>query len=313
MSGFTMFPEWLRAQKPEPAEVVAYLALAAFGTFNPSTGSYHECRPSIPTLAEETGLSENTLRKAIRSLLQRGALLAGGKRYDEKGGQLPTVYRVVFGVVTPPQNLNQGGADPEGGPVQADTPGGVPKSEGNQEPPTNNPTPKPSASPRGSRLPEGWMPGQHLVDWCAAELVPGGRWSEHTRDFVRRQTGKFADYWRAAPGQRGVKKDWDATWRNWMRTAFERDFRPANAPISGPPAGAFPTTAERNAAQRDRQMAQAKRAQDLMDQQGLDAREAYKRAGEEIAQNGMRTSTQTGYIDGVVIESGQKEVTGNAA
>jgi hypothetical protein len=27
----------------------------------------------------------------------------------------------------------------------------------------------------------------------------------------------FADYWRAQPGQKGVKADWLATWRNWVR------------------------------------------------------------------------------------------------
>jgi phage terminase Nu1 subunit (DNA packaging protein) len=27
----------------------------------------------------------------------------------------------------------------------------------------------------------------------------------------------FVDYWIAQPGQKGVKTDWDATWRNWMR------------------------------------------------------------------------------------------------
>lgn len=29
--------------------------------------------------------------------------------------------------------------------------------------------------------------------------------------------GEFRDYWIALPGQRGVKLDWDATWRNWVR------------------------------------------------------------------------------------------------
>jgi hypothetical protein len=27
----------------------------------------------------------------------------------------------------------------------------------------------------------------------------------------------FVDYWIAQPGQKGVKSDWEATWRNWMR------------------------------------------------------------------------------------------------
>jgi hypothetical protein len=43
----------------------------------------------------------------------------------------------------------------------------------------------------------------------------------------------FRDYWIAQPGQRGVKLDWDATWRNWIRRSSpakpgkpkERDLR----------------------------------------------------------------------------------------
>ncbi len=32
---------------------------------------------------------------------------------------------------------------------------------------------------------------------------------------------KFRDYWTAQPGQKGVKTDWSATWRNWARRAVE--------------------------------------------------------------------------------------------
>ena len=37
----------------------------------------------------------------------------------------------------------------------------------------------------------------------------------------RRQTDLFVDYWRAAPGQKGVKADWVSTWRNWIRRAAD--------------------------------------------------------------------------------------------
>lgn len=302
MSGFTMFPEWLRAQKPEPAEVVAYLALAAFGTFNPSTGKYDECRPSIPTLADETGLSENTLRKAIRSLLGRGALEAGGKRYDERGGQLPTIYRVVFGVVTPPQNLNQGGADSEVAPVQPDTPGGVPKSEGNQEPSTKNPnTKKPSASPRGTRLPEDWMPSEKTRQWCADEL-PAELYARAGVELT-----KFRNYWCAKTGKDATKVDWERTFQNWMINARDRY---GTAPVSGPPASVhrFPSAGERNAQYADQQMSKARRAQELIDG-GMNSREAYKRAAEEIAQISVQGGSPIGYINGEVIDNGQREVT----
>jgi hypothetical protein len=55
---------------------------------------------------------------------------------------------------------------------------------------------------RGTRLSPDWMPSEHL---------------EETHELE-----KFRDYWIAQPGQRGVKTDWDATWRNWVRRAAER-------------------------------------------------------------------------------------------
>ncbi|MEP0149991.1 hypothetical protein [Roseibium sp.] len=37
------------------------------------------------------------------------------------------------------------------------------------------------------------------------------------------QAAKFLDYWRSKPGQAGVKLDWLATWRNWIRSEIERN------------------------------------------------------------------------------------------
>jgi hypothetical protein len=34
---------------------------------------------------------------------------------------------------------------------------------------------------------------------------------------VRQVAEQFKDYWIAQAGQKGVKLDWDATWRNWVR------------------------------------------------------------------------------------------------
>lgn len=40
------------------------------------------------------------------------------------------------------------------------------------------------------------------------------RWpAEH----VRLVAEKFRDHWLSASGQKGVKLDWEATWRNWVR------------------------------------------------------------------------------------------------
>lgn len=42
--------------------------------------------------------------------------------------------------------------------------------------------------------------------------------------------GRFVDYWTARAGAGGLKLDWDATWRNWCRSARDRGgSKPASA------------------------------------------------------------------------------------
>jgi len=65
---------------------------------------------------------------------------------------------------------------------------------------------------RGARLSAEFVPSEKARATILAECP---------RLDLRREHAKFADYYAAAPGQRGVKLDWDATWRNWMRKATE--------------------------------------------------------------------------------------------
>ncbi len=63
-------------------------------------------------------------------------------------------------------------------------------------------------SPRGSRLLLHEMPDDYR-GFCRKErpdLDPESTWK------------RFHDYWSAAPGKGGVKLDWLATWRNWVRS-----------------------------------------------------------------------------------------------
>lgn len=75
------------------------------------------------------------------------------------------------------------------------------------------------ARKRASRLPENWIPDGD------GESYARGLGLDPDRVLIR-----FRDHWRAAPGQRGVKADWKATWRTWCRTAAERaqDTAPTN-------------------------------------------------------------------------------------
>lgn len=66
---------------------------------------------------------------------------------------------------------------------------------------------------RGTRLPEDFAVTPEMRKW-AEENVP--------QLAGARETEKFVNHFRSAPGQKGVKLDWVATWRNWMLTAAER-------------------------------------------------------------------------------------------
>ena len=55
------------------------------------------------------------------------------------------------------------------------------------------------------KLPKSW--GQWAVD------------QGHTVKWIKSEADKFKDHFLAAPGQKGVKLDWLATWRNWTRNA----------------------------------------------------------------------------------------------
>ena len=64
---------------------------------------------------------------------------------------------------------------------------------------------------RGTRLPENWEPGSDGREFALSLGIGGLAFHD--------QASRFVDYWRAQPGQKGVKADWSATWRNWIRRA----------------------------------------------------------------------------------------------
>ena len=71
----------------------------------------------------------------------------------------------------------------------------------------------------GSRLAQDWV---LLKTW--------GEWAQKERPDidVRKVAEQFKDHWIAQPGQRGVKLDWQATWRNWVRNTNIPKIKPAD-------------------------------------------------------------------------------------
>jgi uncharacterized protein YdaU (DUF1376 family) len=86
-------------------------------------------------------------------------------------------------------------------------PNATPIATINQEPITTNHKPI-KENKRGSRLAQDWFLSKSMGDWATQERPDLD---------VRQVAEQFKDYWVAQAGQKGVKLDWDATWRNWVR------------------------------------------------------------------------------------------------
>lgn len=63
-------------------------------------------------------------------------------------------------------------------------------------------------SKKGSRMFHGWYPSKDTIAKMQAEFPDMNFQAVHD---------VFTDYWVAVPGQKGLKLDWEATWRNWVR------------------------------------------------------------------------------------------------
>lgn len=72
---------------------------------------------------------------------------------------------------------------------------------------------------RGSRLPSEWFVPKEMAEWASKERPDLDVY------YVAMQ---FKDYWIAQAGQKGVKLDWDATWRNWVRNTKPTKQNPAD-------------------------------------------------------------------------------------
>jgi hypothetical protein len=80
-----------------------------------------------------------------------------------------------------------------------------------------------SKKARGSRLSADWFLPMDWGQWAVSEGM--------TEADIRAESEKFKDYWMARAGPTAAKLDWQATWRNWVRTALER--KPQLTAITG--------------------------------------------------------------------------------
>lgn len=219
-------------------------------------GTDYSCYPGVPKLAQECEMGESTVRAATKLLAELG-LIRVFYRHRKDGSRRSCRYQLL---VDGPDTMEPDADDwanyrrisADG--MRQDSAGAPPDLSGHTrqisaDTPSKDPSVEPSplvpgaARRTATRIPDDFAPTEALRAWFVAEQLSScidGR-IEHE---------KFMDYWRAAPGAKGRKQDWPATWRNWMRTAAERSGRrPSNAlvPTSGAPYR--PSTTDQRVAQ----------------------------------------------------------------
>ena len=80
---------------------------------------------------------------------------------------------------------------------------------------------KRASAANGTRLADDWRPSDADMSFALDRGMP--------RDRVAIEAEKFRNYWTAKSGAGATKRDWPATWRNWILSTMEwRNERPSN-------------------------------------------------------------------------------------
>ena len=187
-----------------PTQKLVLLALAD------NCNDMGECYPSILTICEKSGLSERGVQGAISEMEKMGLV----NRFMRKGRS--TLYTITPAGYAPPQEVHHTPAPRA--PITINEP--------SIEPSLNRHVVANAKKSKGTRISDDWVLSKKLGEWAHAEKP---HWSI---DKIRSEAEAFKDYWLSVAGARGIKQDWDATWRNWVR-------RSNDAPMVGQAGGGY--------------------------------------------------------------------------
>lgn len=227
--------------------------LLAIGSY---TGKDRAAFPKQQTVADMLGLARETVNRALAALKRFGYIeIQHQKRAD--GGQRENLYWVKLDPieqapcdepVTPPVTLfdhtpHDGiGSHPRTIHKNVNTIANAIVERASaprpdlEQPKRNG---KPRGAARGSRLAPNWFPTPTDYAFASSEGL--------TREEINREADRFRDYWTAASGRNACKLDWQATWRNWIRSDLRKrpSSRSGNARRNGGGPDAFDRLAER--------------------------------------------------------------------
>ena len=154
---------------------------------NPDTG---QCNPSQKRLAEKCCMSLASVKRHIESLEESGFLSVENNYNNGAYVACQYVLHLSSNCTNPRLKLSQPLAQNELKKQKEET--------------------VKETSKKATRLPEGFVMPESWIQWA--------RSTRPDLD-IKTVSESFVDFWISKPGAGGMKLDWAATWRNWVRNS----------------------------------------------------------------------------------------------
>jgi len=169
-----------------------------------------ECYPSVEAIARKCSMGQRTVQQHIGELESAGILVRRFRKGRSTLYQLEPLNFCSTAEAAAPQDSALRCATSGTSPPQ------IPAITPADSAPISISEPSMKSSNirqvvRGTPLSPTWSLPDPWMKWA---LLMQPAW---TAAHVQYVAEKFRDHWTALPGQRGVKADWLATWRNWCR------------------------------------------------------------------------------------------------
>lgn len=183
----------------------AKLVLLGIANHEGENGAY----PSIKTLATYANCSERSVKRDIQELVALGELIVENQAAPVASKYRPNLYFTNVSGVTDRHPSN--GLGVTGQVSRGDSVGTLNVREPSILKTTDTKTYIPKKI--STHLERDFRPDDD--SWSLME--------EHFPHIdLKLETHSFIDYWTSRTGSGSMKKDWDATWRNWIRSAHKR-------------------------------------------------------------------------------------------
>lgn len=212
-----------------PSEKLVLLSLANYAN------KEDRCWPRQDSIAEETELSSRTVWAALKSLADKGVIQREARKRSD-GTRTTDVFTLNMDgdPVAIASNSSRNPCEVQSQPLRKPvaTVATLTTFEPSIEPSIDEPleaalaaAPPHRPPKRGTRLPEDWQPNPDDIAFAQPHL---------TGHEIANEAARFRDYWIAKAGAGGVKLDWSAVWRNWIRSNCDRTRRDRERVASRP-------------------------------------------------------------------------------